>query len=456
MLNRNFCVIKVKIMRVKMNLPQFFQSKNIYYGYIVLIVGTLAVVMSIPGQTMGISVFTDYLIESFGIERNSLSLAYMIGTFSSAMFLPFAGKMLDKFGARFLGVFSAFGLTFFLLLLSVSPRFLQLFERSSYFSIIAFITVTFCFLGIRHFGQGQLTMAARTMMGLWFEKKRGLMLGISGVFVAFGFGASPLFITSLIDHYNWIVALHILAIMTGGMGVIALLMFRKSPEDCGIEIDGGKYKSDNQEIQESISFTADQAKKTFTFWAYNLGLTNQALLITAVTFHLADISRQVNLDPKQAFAIFLPVSFISVFADLIGGYLSDKIPLKYLLATQQMGLILGLLGVQSIGTTSGQVMFAVGFGISGGLFALLNGAAWPKLFGRKFLGSIVGITTSWLVAGSAIGPYLFSFVQSYFGDYRVILYASLLLPISVLIMSILVVNPRKKELLSVSKLSEQS
>jgi hypothetical protein len=42
--------------------------------------------MSIPGQTMGVSVFTDILIEKLGISRLNLSLTYMVGNHS---FQPF-------------------------------------------------------------------------------------------------------------------------------------------------------------------------------------------------------------------------------------------------------------------------------------------------------------------------------------------------------------------------------
>lgn len=393
---------------------------------------------------MGVSVFTDYLIANFKIDRSKLSLAYMIGTFSSALFLPFAGRILDRRGARFLGVFSAIGLSLFLIALSLTPYLLDWLSAFSSIKILSFLIVTLCFLGIRHFGQGQMTMAARTMMGLWFEKRRGLMLGLSGVFVAFGFGASPLFITSLITTFTWVQTLQILGIMSLVMAIVAYIFYRRSPEYCGLVIDGGVKDENIAEVSLENSFTVKEAKSTFTFWSYNLGLTNQAMLITAITFHLADIGRHLGVSSEYAFSVFLPVSFISVFADLLGGYLSDKIPVKYLLAAQQLGLVVGILGLQIFNTALGFSLFAVGFGVSGGLFALLNGAAWPKLFGRQYLGAIVGVTTSWLVGGSAVGPYLYSLGKTFFGSYEVIIYCSLAFPIAVLIMSFFVVNPRKE------------
>ena len=39
------------------------RSVPFFYGWVVVAVGSLGVAMSIPGQTLGVSVFTDSLIE---------------------------------------------------------------------------------------------------------------------------------------------------------------------------------------------------------------------------------------------------------------------------------------------------------------------------------------------------------------------------------------------------------
>ena len=71
-----------------------------FYGWVILVAGTIGILMSIPGQTMGVSVFTDNLIDDLGISRNSLSLAYLFGTLVSGLMITRAGKLYDKHGAR--------------------------------------------------------------------------------------------------------------------------------------------------------------------------------------------------------------------------------------------------------------------------------------------------------------------------------------------------------------------
>ena len=79
-----------------------------FYGWIVVFAGTLAVVFSIPGQTMGFSVFTDVLIQELGLTRVQLSMAYCIGTVISGLSLPYFGRLYDRLGARRMIVYSSF------------------------------------------------------------------------------------------------------------------------------------------------------------------------------------------------------------------------------------------------------------------------------------------------------------------------------------------------------------
>ena len=75
-------------------------SYPFFYGWVILAVATIGTIMSIPGQTMGVSVFTAHLIRVTGLDRNDLSLTYMIGTIASALLLPLAGIFYDRHGAR--------------------------------------------------------------------------------------------------------------------------------------------------------------------------------------------------------------------------------------------------------------------------------------------------------------------------------------------------------------------
>ena len=176
---------------------------------------------------MGVSVFTEFLIDELQISRTQLSLSYMLGTFSSALLLPYAGKVLDKVGAQIMGPIAALLLGGCLFLLGFSLPISQYISEvfSLSFTYSALFTTYLIFLGVRHFGQGQMTMISRTMMGRWFEKKRGLILGISGAFVALSFSIAPTVINFLIEMHSWKGALEVIALFLVAMAIMFAVFF---------------------------------------------------------------------------------------------------------------------------------------------------------------------------------------------------------------------------------------
>ena len=64
-----------------------------YYGWIVLLAGTFGIMMTTPGQTVGVSVFLDKIIADLGLPRATVSLLYTIGTLIGSFSLPFVGRL---------------------------------------------------------------------------------------------------------------------------------------------------------------------------------------------------------------------------------------------------------------------------------------------------------------------------------------------------------------------------
>ena len=173
-----------------------------FYGWVILAVATVGVVASIPGQTMGVSVFTDPLVRATGLSRLELSNAYLVGTITSGLCLPYGGRLLDRLGARIVGVGACLGLGLTLVLLSSIDLLANPLEPSLG-PWAALVLLALGFTALRFTGQGMLTMVSRNLIGKWFEKRRGLASSLSGVFVAFGFASAPLFFSFWISASGW-------------------------------------------------------------------------------------------------------------------------------------------------------------------------------------------------------------------------------------------------------------
>ena len=88
------------IARLRGDWPFAAGKSPVFYGWIMAVIATLGILLSVPGQTMGMAVFADAFIEVTGLSRTELSLAYMLGTITSAFFLTRAGRWFDVRGAR--------------------------------------------------------------------------------------------------------------------------------------------------------------------------------------------------------------------------------------------------------------------------------------------------------------------------------------------------------------------
>jgi MFS transporter, OFA family, oxalate/formate antiporter len=395
-----------------------------YYGWVILIVSSLGVLASIPGQTMGVSVFTDHLIAALGISRVNLSTAYLVGTLSSSLIIPYAGIFLDKKGARPTATITAVGLVLSLVFLGFSPNITDAIASILPINqvVIAFVVATIGFLGIRFCGQGVTEMVARTMLGRWFGPRRGLVAGIMGVTTAFGFSYAPQPLQALVTRYGWVGALQLIALLLTVIYLpIVLLFYRSDPESVGLKVEEGlplRTSIKTTLNQDSdIEYTVKEAKRQIRYWVMMVSMGFWTLFNTAFTFHIVSIHAEIGVSVDQAVKIFLPISFISVAAQFIGSYLSDRIRIKWLFMAFTTSVMLSSIAIFLLGSSFGTLLLILGYGTANGLFSMLNVVAWPKLYGRKHLGAISGFAMSILVAGSALGPWLFSIVQTITGTY---------------------------------------
>ncbi len=378
-----------------------------------MIVGTM---FSAPGQTIGVSVFTDFLIDNLGVDRLSISTAYMIGTIISSLLIGYAGILLDRIGIRPVAAFASLGLGLVLVYMSHVDHVAGCLAGvlgPGWYPAMSMITVTGGFVLMRFFGQGVLTLASRTMLMEWFVERRGRVNGVAGVFISLMFSGAPLVFEELIQAHTWRGAWQVLGLVIGiGVTVFILLFFRDKPEHCGLQPDGFNVKPPGGDSKKAErNFTLAEARKTYVFWIYNMGLAMFSLVMTAVMFHIVSIFQVEGLPRQEAISIFLPASVIAVVLHLVVGTLSDYTSLKYYLFLILGGLMLSLAGVLTLDLWWGKYLIITGNGIASGMFGTLSTVTWPRFFGREHLGAIGGLNMQFLVFFSAIGPFLFGLSQ---------------------------------------------
>jgi sugar phosphate permease len=387
-----------------------------FYGFWVLGFGTLGMLMSAPGQTIGVSVFTDYLLEELALTRTGLSLAYLLGTLGSALALSWAGRLYDRFGGRLVATTAALLLSFVLLGLTAAPDLARFLGGA----VAAFGVMSVGFFLLRFSGQGMLTLASRNMVMEWFDRRRGSANAVMGVSISFGFSYAPRVFDDLIGIAGWRAAWRDLAVAMVVFAVLAFLFYRDTPEAHGLAPDGplrSKKRTNHPETATGRDFTLSEARRSYSFWVFTLALLLAGLVLTAYTFHIVSIFSDAGLSRERAVSVFLPAAIVAVIVEFGGSWLSDYIKLKYLLMVQLTGIMVLTVSVSLLQPGAGVAGVILGQGLMQGVFGILSNVTWPRFFGRGHLGAISGFVMAFTVVGTAVGPYVFSLGRDLTGSY---------------------------------------
>ena len=423
-----------------------------FYGWVVLAAATVGIISSLPGQTIGIGVFTEYLMRDLGLSRTQVSAAYLGGTVFSASLLAAGGRLLDRWGARRTTVYTA--ILFGLILICAShsdgiatglAQWLGLTGRWE----VPFVVLLLAFSGIRFLGQGMLAMSSRTMIGQWFYYKRGLAIAVSSTITAFCFLSAPKLLFLLIEHFGWSGAWLILGlVLIGGTGSMAWVFFRDRPEQCGLVMDGRVLPPEctpkNPDLLIRKSFTRAEALRSLSFWIFNSGQSFQAFFLTAVLFHILSIGEDFGVGPDALLDLFLPASCIGLVVNLLVGWVSNKIRIKYVLTAQCLANVFIAGGMLALPYWTGKLGIILGLGLANGIFLTLLALVWPRFFGRQHLGAISGFSMAFLTLSSAFGPLVFSLSKAYTGHYKAILLVCIVIALGLALASFWADNPQRK------------
>jgi len=412
---------------------RLIQGVPIFYGWVVLAVGTLGVIMTSPGQTYAVSIFIEHFIDDLGLSRSLVSTLYAGGTLTGSLALPFVGREIDRRGTRIMMVLIA-----------------GVFGAACIYmgAVRGALMLGIGFVAIRMFGQGSLTLVSQNAINQWWVFRRGAVLGLSGLFASLlGLGAFPIFINWLIPQVGWRLTYGLLgALLLMVMVPLGYLLVRERPELYGLHPDGSppeERDSRGRVRQPEENWTRNEALRTATFWIVAGGLSTLAMISTGLFFHMVSIFADSGLDPDVAATVYLPIAATTALVNLGSGALVDRIPPRFALASSLLLQALALWLARDLATVALAYLYGIALGTAMGLFRTIAGVAWAHYFGRQYLGSISGIASTILILGAAVGPVPLGFARDALGSYDQALLALTLVPLLLGVASLFLRPPRR-------------
>jgi len=255
---------------------------------------------------------------------------------------------------------------------------------------------------------------------------------------------------SFIATFGWRGAWIALAVVTWGLVLpIAVLLVRRSPESIGVLPDGDIRLEESTDSSpqsgtttaRSKGFTLKQAMHTRSFWLLLYAGSSQSLIGTALVFHLISFFDTRGVGDGVAavtLSIMAPLAMSSMF---ISGYLSDKIPNRYLLVVSQVGLAIAMLWAMTIDASWQAYVFGGMLGFSAGFTMTTTAVIWPNYYGRAHIGSIRGVATSGMVAAAALGPLPFGIAFDITDSYSTVIVLFLAMPVTCALAALLAPPP---------------
>ncbi len=399
-----------------------------FRGWWMLAWCTLVLGLTAPGQTVGVSVFIDQFIGGLGLSRSAVSGAYLVGTITGAFALPSIGRWIDRSGVS--RAMLVIGLTFGLALIATG-------------AVQGIVTLALAFVGIRMLGQGALSLTGQTGIALWFNRRRGLAIGLSMTVSAGMMALAPILLTGVIDAVGWRAAWVVSGIAIWATIVpIALLAIVDRPSDIGQQPDGAQQPAADVAYQAQTSLTAHDAIRTPSFWAVAAISALSASLGTGLIFHQFAILTAQGLSRIEAAAVFLPQVLGTVAAGFAFGWLSDRVSVRILLPAACGTLAAALILATSVSPGPVALLYGLIFGMGMGQIRAISSATYPRWFGTAHIASILGIATSIMVGASATGPLLLSLGNDMFGSYTAVLLFGASITIAVGALTAFVKPPR--------------
>jgi len=401
-----------------------------FSGWTMLAIASLVLMLSAPSQTYGFSVFIDPMLEEFGWTRSLIATAYLVGTMASAGAVLIVGRLLDRVGHRavMVGV-SALYVVALALMGSVS----------SPWTLVAGFTL------LRATGASALTLAARTLVSQWFVKRRGRAVSVVNLGKMAGVAISPLLSALLINEIGWRDAWRVNALITAPLVVLAALYVRGRPEDVGQYPDGARIETGETDrvggAVDQRSWTLKQALHTRTLWLVLFATAVPATLTNGISFHQISILSESGLRSTQAALAFTIESAVAIPMTLAAGWLADRFGPRYLLAFGQATLAVTMVWLTTVESAGDVFIYGVLRGLTTGTWILAAEVSWPTYFGRRHLGSIVGLSFAVGFIGAAVGPLPFSLAYDRNGSYDAALWVLAVLPVAAMVGALLIRPP---------------
>ncbi|MFI3903569.1 MFS transporter [Ochrobactrum sp. S1502_03] len=378
---------------ISARLASFLQERNIHYGWVVAAI-TFVTMLATAAAMGSAGILIEPLQREFGWTNANISFAMALRLVLFGLMGPFAAAFMNQFGLR-----------------SVVATALVMIAGGLIGSI--FMTQEWQMVGlwgiIIGLGTGMTALVlGATVAARWFEKRRGLVVGLMTASNATGQLVFMPILASVSQTIGWRTSLTIVVGFLMTALVLVLVLMRDHPADIGLKPYGRTAPLPAPEPKKSFAsllasplITLREVSSTSTFWVlfitfFVCGFSTNGLIQT----HWIALCGDFGIVPVGAAGILAVIGAFDLIGTIGAGWLSDRFDNRWLLFW-----FYALRGLSLIYLTfTDFTLYELA------LFAVFYGLDWVatvpptvKLAAEKFGPEKAGMVFGWVFTGHQVG-----------------------------------------------------
>jgi predicted MFS family arabinose efflux permease len=285
-------------------------------------------------------------------------------------------------------------------------------------------TIFLCLMGVAPaalliftlmFALAEMTSAIQTPLGYakaisaWFDRRRGLALGIAMSGVGLGAFVVPQLAERLIERVGWRGAYVSLGLLTLVIAFPAVALWIREPRP-------GEGERGGAEITSPPGHTVREAASTARFWMLGAAFFLVAVGINGSAAHIVPLLTDHGLSAPAATATLGIFGLATMSGRLLAGFLVDRIFAPYVATFFFLAPIAGfafLASASGMLPAAGVVLMGMGLGTEIDLIAFLV----TRYFGQRAFGQLYGCFFMIFGLGSSLGRFLAGLIYDLAGSY---------------------------------------
>ena len=382
------------------------ERPKVFYGWWVALTAALGLFLNTATVVVfSFGFFAKAVGQEFHVGRGKTSLAFTIHNLTAALFIPLAGRLVDRYGAR--KVLLPFTAVFGLILISswfLSEAIWQLY-------------VFYFALGLVSGGAG--AMSYTDVVSHWFDRHRGLAISVMMLGMGLGAIVIPSVAQRLVSTLGWRLAYTVFGCSTMLIPLPVVAAFLKErPENMGLLPDGvGDAPVSMPIVANGVGLALREAVRTREYWTIVCSLFLVTASVHACFIHLPAIL--TDRGGSAQLAAFASSLFgVGLFVGRVGcGYLLDQFftPRVAGLLFSAVAIGIAFLGLDHAiwSACTAAVLVGLGIGAEVDIIAYLT----SRYFGMRSYGTIFGWIWAVFGVSGGLGAYLMGFGFDKTGSY---------------------------------------